>query len=202
MLWLVLLVFIAPAAVLIAAYNRLLTARIALKNAFAQIDVLLTRCYGLLPNLIESARERLEDEHAALDALLAECRATRESLKGAAGDAGGAAAVDQLAGVDRQLGGALRALRALLLRHPDLAGTALMAALAEELTTTQTKVSLARQAYNSAVMIYNIGRLSFTGKMATRFFGFAPAYPLPEEVQADACAVAHEAVAHEADRSA
>jgi LemA protein len=202
MVWLVLLVFVAPAAIFIASYNRLLTARIALKNAFAQIDVLLTRCYGLLPNLIESARERLEGEHAALDALLADCRATRESLKGAAGDAGGAAAVDQLAGVDRQLGGALRALRALLLRHPDLEGTAVMTALAEELTTTQTKVSLARQAYNRAVRIYNIGRLSFPGKLAAEFFGFAPAYPLPEEPQASACVVAHKAVAREADRPA
>jgi len=191
MVWLVLLFFVAPAAIFTAAYNRLLTAQVALKNAFAQIDVLLTRRHELLPNLIESIREHLPDERHALDVLLAECRAANESLRSAAGDPGGAVAVQQLAGVDRKLGGALLALGTLVQRHPELKASTATAALDEELSTTERRVAVARQAYNSAVMTYNRGRQSFLGSVAAGYFGFAPAYPLPgADPDAAACAPA------------
>lgn len=179
MVWLVVLIFVAPAAIFTAAYNRLLTTQIALKNAFAQMDVLLLRRHELLPNLIETLREHLPDEQRPLDALLGDCQAARESLKSAGGDPGGAAAVQQLAGVDRQLDGALRALESLVQRHPELRGTGVMAALKEELIVTERRVAVARQAYNSAVMTYNKGRQSFPGSIAAGYFGFTPAFPLP-----------------------
>jgi LemA protein len=190
MVWLVLLIFIAPVAIFTAAYNRLLTERTALRNALAQIDVLLTRRHELLPNLIESVREHLADEQRALAALLADCQEARESLKSASGDPGGATAVQRLAGVDRQLGVTLLGLRTLLLRHPELEGTGAMAAVNEELAATERRVAAARQTYNSAVQAYNIGRQSLPGSLAAGFFGFGPAYPLPAGETPAECAPA------------
>jgi LemA protein len=179
MVWLVLLIFIAPAAIFIGAYNRLLTERRVLRNAFAQIDVLLTRRHELLPSVIASVREHLADEHRALDALLADCQAAHEGLNSASADQGGADAVQRMGDVDRRLGGALVALRALLLRHPELEAVGAKVALTEELATTEHRVAAARQTYNSAVLAYNTSRQSFPGSLAAGYFGFTPAYPLP-----------------------
>lgn len=191
MVWLVLLFFVAPAAIFTASYNRLLTAQIALKNAFAQIDVLLTRRHELLPNLIESIRERLPEERRTLDALLVDCHAAHESLRSAAGDPGGAVAVQQLAGVDRKLSGAMLALAALVQRHPELKSSAAAAALEEELSTTERRVAVARQAYNNSVMTYNSDRERFPGSLAAGYFRFSPAYLLPAATAgASACAPA------------
>jgi LemA protein len=173
MVWLVLLIFVAPAAIFTAAYNRLLTAQVALKNAFAQIDVLLTRRHELLPNLIESMREQLPEERRTLDALLSDCDAAHESLRSAAGDPGGAVAVQQLAG------GALLALGALLQRHPELKSSLAATALEEELSTTERRVAVARQTYNTACLTYNADRESFPGSLAAGYFGFTSAYLLP-----------------------
>lgn len=181
MVWLLLLILIAPVAIFTAAYNRLALGRIALRNAFAQMDVLLTRRQDLVPNLIESVREHLGEEIPALKDLLADCEAAGESLKQAAAGPDTAAAVHQLAGAERRLDGALGALWDLAQRHPVLNELGVMASLSEEVTLVQQKVATVRQAYNSAVMTYNHGRLGFPGSLAADFFGFAPAYPLPEE---------------------
>jgi LemA protein len=178
MAWIVVLILIAPAAILAAAYNRLLLARTALKNAFAQIDVLLTRRYDLVPNLVETARRHLEKEGDTLEAAIRACDEAYQGLKSAADDPGSAAAVHQLAGADVQLDGALGQLMALAQSHPALQASQTMALLAEELHSTDDRVAFARHAYNQAVTTYNSDRERFPGSLAAGLFGFEPAYPL------------------------
>ena len=68
--WIVLLLIVGFALVFISAYNRLVTARNAFKNAFAQIDVQLTRRYDLIPNLVEIAKGYLKHERETLEAVI------------------------------------------------------------------------------------------------------------------------------------
>src|SRR5262247_2626568 len=91
----------------IGQYNRLVTARNAFKNAFAQIDVQLTRRYDLIPNLVETAKGYIKHERETLEAVIKARNTALAGLKAAAADPGNAAAVSQLAGAEGALGGAL-----------------------------------------------------------------------------------------------
>lgn len=176
--WIVLLVLIGLVLVFISTYNRLVTARNAFKNAFAQIDVQLTRRYDLIPNLVETAKGYIKHERETLEAVIQARNAAYSGLKSAAADPGNAAAVQQLAGAEQQLGGALGRLMAVAEAYPDLKANQNMMQLSEELTSTENKVAFARQAYNDSVMSYNNAREVFPSSLVANMFGFQPAQPL------------------------
>ena len=176
--WIVLLVIVGIVLVFIATYNRLVTARNAFKNAFAQIDVQLTRRYDLIPNLVETAKGYIKHERETLEAVIKARNAAYAGLKTAASDPGNAAAVQQLSGADQQLGGALGRLMAVAESYPDLKANQNMMQLSEELTSTENKVAFARQAYNDAVMSYNNHREVFPASMVAGMLGFQPAQQL------------------------
>jgi LemA protein len=173
-----LLIIVTPAVLVTAGYNRLATARATLKNAFAQIDVLITRRYDLVPNLVDTCKAYLRHEHDRLESLRRACSEAYEGLKSAAGDPGSASAVHLLVGADEQLGGALGALMRLAQSHPELSSSQALLQLIEELSSSESKLALARQVYNKAVMTYNSDRASFPGNIAAGLFGLEPAYPI------------------------
>ena len=162
-------------------YNRLVSARNAYHNAFAQIDVQLTRRYDLIPNLVETAKGYLAHERGTLEAVISARNAAVAGLKGAAAQPGNAAAIATLAGAEGALGGALGRLLAVAEAYPDLKANQTMAQLMEELTSTENRVSFARQAYNDAVLDYNNAREVFPNNLVAGTFGFAPAAMLEIE---------------------
>jgi LemA protein len=176
--WIVLLVIVGIVLVFVATYNRLVTARNAFKNAFAQIDVQLTRRYDLIPNLVETAKGYIKHERETLEAVIRARNAAYAGLKTAASDPGNAVAVQQLSGADQQLGGALGRLLAVAESYPDLKANQNMMQLSEELTSTENKVAFARQAYNDSVMSYNNAREVFPSSIMAGMFNFQPAQPL------------------------
>lgn len=176
--WIVLLVIVGLGLVFISTYNRLVTARNAFKNAFAQIDVQLTRRYDLIPNLVETAKGYLKHERETLEAVIQARNTAYAGLKTAASDPGNASAVRQLSGADQLLGGALGRLMAVAEAYPDLKANQTMMQLSEELTSTENKVAFARQAYNDSVMVYNNVREVFPSSIVAGTFGFQPAQSL------------------------
>jgi LemA protein len=176
--WIVLLVIVGIVLVFISTYNRLITARNAFKNAFAQIDVQLTRRYDLIPNLVETAKGYIKHERETLEAVIKARNSAYAGLKTAAADPGNAAAVQQLAGADQQLGGALGRLMAVAEAYPDLKANQNMMQLSEELTSTENKVAFARQAYNDSVMSYNNAREVFPSSIVAGMFNFQLAQSL------------------------
>ncbi len=165
----------------IGIYNRLVSARNGYKNAFAQIDVQLTRRYDLIPNLVETAKGYLAHERGTLEAVIAARNAAFAGLKSAAADPGNADAIKQLSSADGVLGGALGRLMAVVESYPDLKGNQTMSQLMEELTSTENRVSFARQAYNDAVLGYNNAREVFPNNMVAGSFGFTAATMLEIE---------------------
>ncbi len=159
----------------VSIYNRLVGSRNAYKNAFAQIDVQLTRRYDLIPNLVETAKAYMKHERETLEAVIAARNTAYAGLKAAAANPGDAAAVQALSGAEGQLTGALSRLMAVAESYPDLKANQNMMQLSEELTTTENKVSFARQAFNDAVMSYNNRREMFPGSMFAGMFNFEAA---------------------------
>lgn len=178
MAWIVLVIIVLVILFFISTYNGLVRARNAFKNAFAQIDVQLTRRYDLIPNLVEVAKGYLKHEHETLEAVIAARNGAVTGLRAAASNPADAAAVQQLSGAEAQLGGALGRLFAVAEAYPDLKANQNMMQLSEELTSTENKVAFARQAYNDAVMSYNNRREVFPSSMVANLFGFQPAQPL------------------------
>ncbi len=170
-----LIVIVLIAFFFVGQYNRLVTARNAFKNAFAQIDVQLTRRYDLIPNLVETVKGYIKHERETLEAVIQARNTAVAGLKAAASDPGNAAAVSQLAGAETALGGALGRMFAVAEAYPDLKANQNMMQLSEELTSTENKVAFARQAYNDAVMTYNNSREVFPSSIVAGMFNFAPA---------------------------
>ena len=173
------LILIAVVVVLalwvIGIYNGLVAARNGYKNAFAQIDVQLTRRYDLIPNLVEVAKGYLTHERETLEAVIQARNQAFAGLKAAAADPANPAAMQQLQGAEAQLGGALGRLMAVAEAYPDLKANQTMMQLSEELTSTENKVAFSRQAYNDAVMSYNNQREMFPGSLIAGSFAFLPA---------------------------
>lgn len=181
MSWVILIVVVGIFFFFIAIYNRLVAGRNAYKNAFAQIDVQLTRRYDLIPNLVETAKGYMKHERETLEAVIAARNAAVTGLKGAAANPGSPAAVQQLAGADNALSGALGRLFAVAEAYPDLKANQNMMQLSEELTSTENKVAFARQAFNDAVMHYNNSREVFPNSVIAGMFAFMPAQLLEIE---------------------
>lgn len=161
--------------IVVGMYNGLVVARNLFRNAFAQIDVQLKRRHDLIPNLVETAKGYMAHERETLEAVIS-ARNQAESLRGAAAmNPSDAAAVGKLAQAEGQLGGVIGRLFAVAEAYPDLKANANMMQLTEELTSTENKVSFARQAYNDAVTAYNNKRETFPTNFIAGFFSFGAA---------------------------
>jgi len=181
MIWVMLVVVVLLILFLVGIYNRLVTSRNGYKNAFAQIDVQLTRRYDLIPNLVETVKGYMAHERNTLEAVITARNVAVTGLKTAAANPGDPAAVQGLAAADNQLSGALGKLFALAEAYPDLKANQNMMQLSEELTSTENKVAFARQAYNDAVLGYNNTREVFPNSLIAGKFGFMPAQMLEIE---------------------
>ncbi len=172
----------------IGGYNALVTLRNRYKNAFSQIDVQLKRRYDLIPNLVETAKGYLQHERGTLEAVIAARNAAITANTRAAQNPGDAAAMKDLSSAETALSGVMTRLFALSEAYPDLKANTTMMTLMEELSSTENKVSFARQAYNDAVMAYNTRREVFPSNIIAGMFNFAPAelfvVDKPEEKEA------------------
>ena len=155
----------------IGIYNRLVTLKNRFENGFSQIEVQLKRRYDLIPSLVETVKGYMKHERETLEAVIQARNQAVSGLQAAAGDPGNAAAISQLAGAEGMLGGALGKLFALSESYPDLKANQNMASLQEELTSTENKVSFARQAFNDSVTAYNTYKQTFPPVFVAGMFG-------------------------------
>jgi len=182
---LVLLAIVAVIVVMvISIYNRLVSLRNLFKNAFAQIDVQLKRRYDLIPNLVETAKGYIKHERGTLEAVIAARNQAYTASQKAAANPADAAAMQGLMQAESQMAGVMSRLMAVAEAYPDLKANQTMQQLMEELTSTENKVSFARQAYNDAVMMYNNARETFPNVLIANNFGFTAAQLF--EIQAPA----------------
>ena len=166
-----LLIIAAGFFYVISIYNRLVALKNRYENAFAQIEVQLKRRYDLIPNLVETAKGYLKHERETLEAVISARNSALAGLKAAANNPGSASAIADLGSAEGVLAGALGRLNVVMEAYPDLKANQNMQQLTEELTSTENKVAFARQAFNDAVMTYNIFKQSFPPVFFAGFFG-------------------------------
>jgi LemA protein len=159
----------------VGIYNTLVTLRNRYKNAFSQIDVQLKRRYDLIPNLVEVAKGYMRHERETLEAVIQARNLAVTAQQKAATSPGDPNAMKQLGAAEAQVSGALGRLLAVAEAYPDLKANQNMLALQEELTSTENKVAFARQAYNDAVMGYNVQREIFPASLIAGLTGFTAA---------------------------
>ncbi len=162
----------AAAAVWAAAiYNNLVQNKNRGENAFSQIDVQLKRRYDLIPNLVETAKGYLSHERETLEAVTAARNEAASMLGKMAGNLSDGAAAAALGAAENALGSAMGGLQVKMEAYPDLKASTNMMQLSEELTSTENKVSFARQAYNDSATAYNTYRQSFPQMLFAGIFG-------------------------------
>ena len=171
----VLVAVLGLAGFVVGIYNKLVTMRNRYKNAYAQIDVQLKRRYDLIPNLVETAKGYLKHESGTLTAVTEARNIAYAAAKGAASNPGDASAMKSLAAAESGLSGTLSRLMMVSESYPDLKANQNMMQLTEELTSTENKISFARQAYNDSVMTYNTDREVFPSNLIAGMFNFTAA---------------------------
>ncbi len=174
---LVLLAFCALYAMRV--FNTLVARRNEIRNAFAQVEVQLKRRYDLIPNLVAIAKNAMAHERETLEAVIAARNAAVAVLEAAQARPVNAQNIEQLGHADSALDSAVERMNITLEAYPDLKASQNMLQLSEELSSTENKVSFARQAYNDAVMAYNTHKQSFPAVLLAPSFGHrADAAPL------------------------
>ena len=173
---------VVVALFIIGKYNGLVALRNRFKNAWAQIDVQLKRRYDLIPNLVETTKGYLKHERGTLEAVIAARNSALNANNKVSGNPGDPEAMKALSSAEGALGASLGKLFALTEAYPDLKANTSMNQLMEELTSTENKVSFARQAYNDSVMGYNTAREVFPTNIIAGMFNFGPAESFKVEV--------------------
>ena len=165
---LLIVVFVVLVMFAIGAYNKLVSLKNQVQNAWKQIDVQLKRRHDLIPNLINTVKGAMSFERDTLEAVVA---ARNTAI--AASTSGN---VQATAAAETQLTGALSRLLAVVEAYPDLKATGNVAQLQEELTATENKIGFARQLYNDTATQYNTAQQTFPTML---FAGMAGATQVP-----------------------
>ncbi|MCH7721307.1 MAG: LemA family protein, partial [Planctomycetes bacterium] len=149
----------------VSAFNKLIALKGETLNAWKQIDVQLKRRHDLIPNLVESVKGAMEFEKETLEAVI-QARNQAVKIQAGATPTGG---IKELATAEAALSGALSGFNLVVERYPDLKATGNVTQLQEELTSTENRVSFARQLYNDTATTYNIRQQQFPWSLLAGF---------------------------------
>src|SRR6266516_1170727 len=157
--WILLILVVVMVGWMIGAYNGLISAKNQTLNAFKQIDVQLKRRHDLIPNLVNAVRGAMNFEKETLEAVI---QARNQAVKV---NAAGPGAVKRISQAENALSGALSRLMVVVEQYPQLKATGNIGQLPEELTSTENKVTFARQLYNDTATQYSTKQQQFPSSL-------------------------------------
>jgi len=156
-------------------YNGLIRKRNAKDNNYSQIGIQLTRKYDLIPNLVKLVKGYMKHERTTLEEVIQARNMAANANAAVSANPSDPEAMKQMVAAEGTLGGVMGRLFALSEAYPDLKANQNMMQLTEELTSTENKVTFARQAFNDSVMTYNNALQVFPANMVAGMFGFTEA---------------------------
>ena len=156
-------------------YNGLIRKRNAKDNNYSQIGIQLTRKYDLIPNLVKLVKGYIKHERTTLEEVIQARNMAANANAAVSANPSDPEAMKQMVAAEGTLGGVMGRLFALSEAYPDLKANQNMMQLTEELTSTENKVTFARQAFNDSVMTYNNALQVFPANMVAGMFGFTEA---------------------------
>jgi len=164
MMWIVLGIIVVAVLWVVSSYNNLISLKNQTLNGWKQIDVQLKRRHDLIPNLIETVKGVMKFEQSTFTQVI-EARNKAISAQGVA----------EKSVQENALSGSLRQMFALFENYPNLKSNENVTKLQEELSSTENKISFARQFYNDIATQFNIAQQTFPTNMISNNFGFKPA---------------------------
>ncbi|MBI5873683.1 MAG: LemA family protein [Candidatus Omnitrophica bacterium] len=162
-LGMLLVLVIAAGLWFFSTYNSLIALKVRVDNAWSQIDVQLKRRYDLIPNLVEAVKGYMQHEKDTLERVI---KARTQAI-----DASG---IKDKAQAENFLTQTLRSLFAVVERYPDIKANQNVLKLQEELTSTENKISFARQYYNDEVSRFNTSIATVPANVVANASGFTP----------------------------
>ena len=156
-------------------YNGLIRKRNAKDNNYSQIGIQLTRKYELIPNLVKLVKGYMKHERTTLEEVIQARNMAANANAAVSANPSDPEAMKQMVAAEGTLGGVMGRLFALSEAYPDLKANQNMMQLTEDLTSTENKVTFARQAFNDSVMTYNNALQVFPANMVAGMFGFTEA---------------------------
>jgi LemA protein len=158
----VIILVVVVGLALVAMYNRLVTLRNRVDNAWSQIDVQLKRRYDLIPNLVETVKGYATHESGVFEQVT-QARSAAMNAQG----------VEAQAQAENMLAGALKSLFAVAEAYPDLKANQSFLDLQAQLTDSENKIAYSRQFYNDSVMTFNTTTQTFPTNLIAGMFGFS-----------------------------
>ncbi len=162
-MWIALIIIVLLVIWVIAIYNRLVTFRQRVDNAWSQIDVSLQRRFDLIPNFVETVKGYMTHESETFEKITA----LRTSWANSS-------TLGEKAKLDDELSGALKTIMAVSENYPDLKANTNFSELSEELRNTENKIAYSRQFYNDSVTRYNTKLELFPSNIVANMFNFKP----------------------------
>ena len=145
----------------VSSYNRLVSLRNLVDNAWAQTDVQLKRRSDLIPNLVETVKGYAAHEQQTFQAVT---RARNAALSAK----GPQARTD----AENALSGALKSVFAIAEAYPELKANQGFLSLQTELNTTEGFIAACRADYNDAVLAFNNALQVFPVNLVAELFQF------------------------------
>lgn len=149
------LIVLAVGLIFIFIYNRMIQLRNLVKNSFSQIDIQLKRRYDLIPNLVEAVKAYMQHEKETLEKVITARDQAANIYRSVTQNPSDGDQMKKLLECESQLTQSLQRLAVVVEAYPDLKANTNISQLMEELTSTENRISFARQAYNDSVMDYN-----------------------------------------------
>ena len=174
---------LAAGSYLIKLYNQLMAMSQTAINGFAQIEVQLKRRHDLIPNLVEATRGYMTHENSTLTSVIEARNQASHNLKVSSGTASDLQAI---AASEAALGGAMAKFSMVMEAYPNLKADQSVASLMEELTSTENRISFARQLFNDLVTQFNMMRNRFPAVVFAAWIGYREDMSLLEYADAAA----------------
>lgn len=171
MLYILLGLLLAIVVWFIAVFNRMTLLKNRYQNAFSQIDVQLKRRYDLIPNLVETAKAYLKHENETMKAVIEARNSAAKELNVLKNGLNNPEMIQAFSQAEQNLQAALGRFNMVVENYPDLKASPNMMQLSEEITSTENKISFARQHYNDSVTEYNTYRQYFPNNLVANKFG-------------------------------
>ena len=172
MWWIILIIAVLLFLFIISLYNKLVTSRQKVKNAWSQIDVQLQRRFDLIPNLVETVKGYMGHEEGVLTKVT-ELRTSWANAK----------SVSEKAELDNELSGTLKTIMAVSEAYPDLKANQNFMDLQGQLAQVENDIANSRRYYNAIVRDYNTKRETFPSVLVANLFHFEkrPLFEIVEE---------------------
>lgn len=157
----ILIIFAVILLIFLLSYQKLMQVRQESENAWKQIEMLTTKRYEMVPQLIEMVKDKFQDDKKSLDAVM---KMRQQAMKISANDKPIKAELEDL------LTQTIKSLFHLLDNQEELKDHSDFQGLKRELLSYESKINFARQFYNDCVYRLNQKVEKFPSSILARFY--------------------------------